>query len=132
MVDKRGRLPWHWRTMTEVHSGDTVVHAAKGKVWAVSQVTQPAVEALRPVNPPDYPAQRRGWLVQVRVTKLAEPITIKDVPLALRTAAGQRIFTEQGRVRQAYLAPFEADWFDQFMREFRAQLPPAVDGQSTG
>jgi 5-methylcytosine-specific restriction enzyme B len=42
MVDRGGRTPWHWRTMTSIRDGDLVLHYARGQVHAVSRVSPPS------------------------------------------------------------------------------------------
>jgi hypothetical protein len=94
MVDRGGRTPWHWRTMTSVRDGDLVVHYARGRVHAVSRVRHPARKAPRPVDPPQDPHLQPGWLVAVHVTDLVEPIALADIPHSMRHGQGQRMFTQ--------------------------------------
>lgn len=112
--------------MLSVRAGDVVVHYARGWVHAVSQVRHPAREAARPIDPPSDPLQQTGWLVRVYVTDLAEPITLVDIPLAMRLGRNQRMFTQAGSVHQIYLSPIDNTWFSQFVDLFVAQLPAEV------
>lgn len=131
MVDRGGRTPWHWRTITSVRVNDLVVHYARGQVHAVSSVRHPMREAPRPVDPPKDPRQQPGWLVDVRVTPLVEPIALVEIPLSMRQHQAQRMFTQAGTVRQIYLAPIGNTWFSEFVRIFAARLPAEVVNETT-
>jgi 5-methylcytosine-specific restriction protein B len=116
-VDKAGRHLHHWDSMTELRTGDTVIHYANGEVRAVSWVTVAARPDTRPV-PMLEPHLNTGRLARVAMTDASIPIARDDIPVRLRAARPKGPFNVLGHVNQVYLCSVSREFASAFFTLF--------------
>jgi hypothetical protein len=91
-----GAVPAAARNIGEVRKGDLTIHVVKGEIVAVGCATGDG----QPVSGP--PA---GWLVEVAVSELEEPLEVRELPTILKPGPPHP-FTNQGFAQPGVCFPY--------------------------
>jgi MoxR-like ATPase len=111
-------LPHH-DNVASVQPGDVVLHYTRGRIEAVSVVTEPGREMLRPYEAPDM-ERDVGYSATVDYRPLDEPIAVEEIQPRTPTDG---VFDVNGSVKQQYLMPLPPAFAARLAREFANRWP---------
>lgn len=107
LLNTQGRKLYHWETMKEVKQGDIILHYSNKAIRYVSQVTNAAVEALKPGSMANTSWQEEGRLVRSEYAELIPPIRIQQFnQQIMQLNLTQGPLHSGGGVNQGYLFRF--------------------------
>jgi len=109
-----GSVPSSSRNVGEIRSGDLTLHVVAGELQAVGE----AVSDGRPTAGPPP-----GWLAEVIVEALSQPIHLDELPPALRPGPPHP-FTNQGFVQPGTCYPFPPAVAKSLATRFADRFPP--------
>jgi hypothetical protein len=109
-----GAVPAAARNVGEIRCGDRTLHVVAGRLAAVGQATGDG----RPTTGPPP-----GWLAEVRVVALAEPVDVADLPPSLRPGPPHP-FTNQGFVQPGTCYPFPPEVAAKLVQRYLDRFPP--------
>jgi hypothetical protein len=120
--------------MRYLRPGHVIIHNKSGKIMAVSRVTAPPVEAIRPTLPDETETEKqvagyrvRGNLVEVDYHDLVPPIAVNDIDLEWRTPR-HGPFNDKpktlGRPNQIYIEMVSPAFVEILRNEFADRWAP--------
>lgn len=122
-----------WENMRHLRPGHVIIHNKSGKIMAVSRVTAPPAEVMRPTLPDESETEKqvagyrvRGNLVEVEYHDLVPPIPVNDIDLQWRTPR-HGPFNDKpktlGRPEQIYMEMVSPAFIDMLRKEFSDRWP---------
>lgn len=104
-VDKSGRTPHHWRTMTSVQPGDIIFSFVAKTIKAVAIAESAAVDSRRPEELPTEAWEEDGYRIDASYQDLTTPLQISSIAEHLAGILPDRYspLTRDGSGVQGYL-----------------------------
>jgi hypothetical protein len=109
----KGAVPAAARNVGEIEKGDLTIHVVAGEVVAVGVATGDG----RPTSGPPS-----GWLAEVDVVPLLQPVEVAELPPALRPGPPHP-FTNQGFVQPGTCYPFPPALVAKLVARFADRFP---------
>lgn len=117
-----GQTKNFWTRMQDVEKDDVVLHYSQSHLRAVGLVVRGGYDASRPSDLPDD-WNRDGWRVDVKYFALHRPIRLGEIPMVWREGTKEEPFNIHGQVKQGYLYPLSATFWQDMNDRFGDVFP---------
>jgi MoxR-like ATPase len=124
LKSKDGKSLSHWENLIDAREKDIVINYSRGKIYAISVVTEEAIISAIPKKFPEEPWIGDGYLIKIRYFFLKNPISLNEIPVEWRVTE-RNSFNRNGGVNQGYFYPLSLNFVNKLTRiseEFREKI----------